>query len=208
MMYTIPPSLFDALAAGKPLPVRNGSGDITLSRGNTLKFTPEGTVHSFAISLIVKGSDHGRICTLQGNGRNAWIGVNKDHHIYYRSSAGDSIVCPIPLEDKARHTVTLSHRYAQRQTLFFVDADQQVASERMQLTSVSIGDKNGRRTKRHFSEVFFWRSALNADEVMALARGAMLKSSLEVYASLNDEEKLQPRNLAQSLTRLYYVKKK
>ncbi len=208
MMYTIPPSLFDALAAGKPLPVRNGSGDITLSRGNTLKFTPEGTVHSFSLSLVVRGSDHGRICTLQGNGRHAWIGVNKDHHIYYRSSAGDSIVCPIPLEDKARHTVTLSHRYAQRQTLFFVDADQQVASERMQLTSVMIGDRNGRRTKRHFSEVFFWRSALNADEVMALARGAMLKSSLEVYAALNDEEKLQPRNLAQSLTRLYFVKKK
>ena len=208
MMYTIPPSLFDALDAGKPLPVRDGSSDITLSRGNTLYLKPEGTIHPFSVSLIIRGSDHGRICTLQGNGRNAWIGINKDHHVYYRSSVGDSLVCSIPIEDKALHTITLSHRYAQKQTLIFVDGEQQVASERLQLSSISIGDKNSRRTKRHFSEVFFWRSALNADEVMAQARGAMLKSSLEVYSSLNDEEKLQPRNLAQSLNELKYIKKK
>lgn len=208
MMMTIPPSLFDALAHGKPVPQRDAAGELTLARGNTIVFNPEATVHPFALSLTLRGSDSGRIVSLVANGRRAWLGVNREHKVYYCSTMGDSLVCQIPLEDRARHTVTLSHRYAQRRTLFFVDTEGMETEERMRLESVTLGDARNRGTKRHYSELFFWRSALNADEAKALARGRMLRSSLEVYAPLYDERRDSLQNLAQSMNTLRYVRYK
>ena len=206
MMYAIPPSLFDALANGKPVPIRDSSKELTLSRGNTIALTPEPLVHSFAVSVVLRGSDRGRILTLSGNGRKAWIGVNRDHKVYYRSSMGDSLVCPIPLEDKARHTVTLSHRYAQKRTLFIMDMDKLEIDERLRLENIVVGDATNRGTKRHFSELFFWRSALNTDETMALAKGSMLRSSLEVYVPLDDERRDSLTNLAQTMNSVRFVR--
>lgn len=207
MMYTLPPSLFDALAAGKPLPQRDKSHELLLGRGNTLVLTPEGTVHPFAVSLTLRGSDRGRVLTLVSNGRRAWIGINRDHKAYYRSSMGDSIVCAIPLEDRAQHTITLSHRYATSRTLFFVDTECQETDERLRLSRLTVGDASSRNVHRRFGELFFWRSALNADEAMALARGRMLRSSLEVYTPLDDAQRDSLPNLAQTLNALRFVAK-
>lgn len=208
MMYAIPPSLFDALAAGKPLPVRDKTKELTLARGNTLTFTPEGILHPFTVSLTLRGSDRGRILTLTTSGRQAWIGVNRDHKVYYCSTQGDSIVCQISLEDKVSHTVTLSHRYAQRLTQLFVDTECVEAVERMRVEKFTVGDATSRGTKRHFAELFFWRSALNADEAMALAKGGMLKSSLELYVPLDDAHKTELANLAQSMNSVRYQPKR
>ena len=206
MMYAIPPSLFDALAKGKPVPTRQEAEGMTLSRGNTMVIKPENTVHSFAVSLMLRGSDRGRILSLVVDGKRAWIGINREHKIYYCSTMGDSLVCQIPLEDKARHLVTLSHRYAQQRTLFFVDTERQVAHERIRLEKIIVGDSKNRNVKRRLSEVFFWRSALNADEVTALAKGAMLRSSLEVYTPLKAATRRDSLpNLAQSLNQLKFI---
>ena len=208
MMLAIPPSLFDALAMGKTVPERDKSKELTLSRGNTLRFTPEGMVHPYAISLVIQGGDRGRLVTLTGtNGRSAWIGVNRDHKVYYCAASGDSIVCPIPLEDNVRHTITLSHRYAARHTLFYLDTEGLEVDERLQLASVCIGDATSKGTRRKLSELFFWRSALNHDEIVALAKGNMLRSSLEIYAATDNEEKDSLTNLAQSMNNtLRFVK--
>lgn len=205
MMLTIPPSLFDALAMGKPQPTRDGSKTYSLTRGNTINIVPEGTTHPFAVSVTVKGSDRGRVMTFVSGGRRAWVGINKDHHAYYCSTTGDSIVCQIPIEDNVRHTITVSHRYAQRHTLFFVDNEGSRTNERVQLDSVMVGDYSNRSVRRRFSELFFWRSALNSDEVSALSRGAMLKSSLEIYTPLDGEERNDLPNLAQSLNQARLV---
>ena len=205
MMLTIPPSLFDALAEGKPLPVRDATKTYSLTRGNTINFVPEGTTHPFAVSVTVKGSDRGRVMTFVSGGRRAWVGINKDHRAYYCSTTGDSLVCYIPIEENVRHTITVSHRYAQRHTLFFVDNEGSKTNERMQLDSVMVGDYSNRSVKRRFSELFFWRSALNSDEVSALSRGAMLKSSLEIYTPLDDGQRYDLPNLAQSLNRARLV---
>lgn len=205
MMHAIPPSLFDALAEGKPIPMRDGSGKLTLSRGNTIAFAPEGTVHPFAISIVVSGSDQGRIATLNAGARKAWIGVNRDHRAYYCSTTGDSLVCPIPLVDRVRHTITLSHSYARRQTQFFVDMEGTATNERLLLERVTLGDATRRNTQRSFSELFFWRSALNSDEVSALARGRMLRSSLEIYAPLDNDRRDSLVNLAQSMNTLRLI---
>jgi len=205
LIYPLPPSLFDALAGGKPLPQRDNSHKLTLSRGATLTLTPEGTVHPFAVSLVLRGSDRGRILTLTSEGRKAWIGVNRDHKVYYRSSMGDSLVCQIPLEESARHTITLSHRYASKHTLFFVDTECVETDEQLRLSRITVGDASNRNVRRQLSELFFWRSALNSDEVMALARGKMLRSSLEVYTPLDEAQRDSLPNLAQALNRLRYV---
>jgi len=205
MMYAIPPSLFDALAQGKPLPVRDSSHDLLLSRGQSLVFSPEPTVHSFALSVTLRGSDRGRVITLKTNGKEARIGINRDHKAYYRSPSGDSIVSQVPLDNKARHTITLTHRYAQRRTLFYVDTERQIVNERMLLRNVTIGDHKSRTTRRHFGELFFWRSALTQDEVMALMRGSILRSSLEIYCPLDEANRTHPTNLAQTLNKVRYA---
>lgn len=205
MMYAIPPSLFDALAQGKPLPVRDTQQEMLLSRGQSLSFTPEPTIHSFALSVTLRGSERGRVITLKTSGKEARIGINRDHKAYYRTPSGDSIVSQVPLDNKARHTITLTHRYAQRRTLFYVDTERQIVNERMLLRNVTIGDRQNRTTRRHFSEVFFWRSALTQDEVMALMRGSMLRSSLELYCPLDESKRSQPENLAQTTNRLRYA---
>ena len=205
MMFTLPPSLFDALASGKPLPQRDMSHELMLNRGNTLAFTPEGTIHPFAVSLTLRGSDRGRVLTLISNGRKAWIGINRDHKAYYRSSMGDSLVSSIPLEEHARHTITLSHRYASSHTLFFVDTECMETDERLRLSRITVGDAASRNVRRRLSELFFWRSALNADEANALARGRMLRSSLEIYTPLDEAKRDSLPNLAQTLNTLRFV---
>jgi hypothetical protein len=178
---------------------------LLLSRGQSLVFSPEPTVHSFALSVTLRGSDRGRVITLKTNGKEARIGINRDHKAYYRSPSGDSIVSQVPLDNKARHTITLTHRYAQRRTLFYVDTERQIVNERMLLRNVTIGDHKSRTTRRHFSELFFWRSALTQDEVMALMRGSILRSSLEIYCPLDEANRTHPTNLAQTLNKVRYA---
>ena len=72
-------------------------------------------------------------------------------------------------------------------------------SERLEPTSFALGGAG----QADFKDLLIYRSALNADEVAALDRGALLQASLEVYAPLTDSP-LTPgvavENRAQSLT--------
>lgn len=156
MSYTLVPSVFDAMEAGKPLPVRDASGSIDLTSG-TLGFTPEATVHPFAVAFWVKTAGSGSILHIDG--------VNRD---YDAASLG--------VNDGSWHLVAVTHYYAQGVTRVYVDGvEHSSATERMVATRFSIGGGL-------FRELFFWRSAMNAGEISALYGGAMLKSSLEIYA--------------------------
>ena len=206
LMYAISPSLFDALAEGKPQPVRDRTQETILSGTDVFEFTGEGTVHPFAVSFTVKGTDRGRLFTLHSDGREVRIGVNRDRRVYYVALSGDSLICPLRLTDDDWHTVTLSHYYAARRTLFYVDSLGQEHSERIIPERMTLGDEVGRSNRsHHFGELFFWRSALNPDEIRVLRDGAMLKSSLEIYMSLSDEQKASPTNLAQSLNQPRFI---
>ena len=206
LMYAVPPSLFDALAEGKPLPKRDRTQHTTLSGSDVFAFSGEGTVHPFAISLTIQGTTPGRLLTLHSGSRAAWVGINADRHLYYRTLTGDSIVHPTMLT-AAWHTITLSHYYAQRRTLLFVDTDLVERSERIAIGRTTVGDESGSASGagRTFGELFFWRSALNREEVEALTGGAMLKSSLELYMPLSDEQKHRPVNQAQSLNTAQFI---
>lgn len=156
MSYTLVPSVFDAMEAGKPLPVRDGSGSIDLSSGS-VSFKPEATIHPFTVAFYVNTTSDGTILHIGG--------VDRD---YTASDLG--------VNDGAWHLVAITHYYAKGITRVYVDGVELFsASERIVANSFSI-------TGGTFCELFFWRSGMNADEISALYGGAMLNSSLEIYA--------------------------
>lgn len=160
MSYTLVPSVFDAMEAGKPLPVRDGSGSIDLSSGS-VSFKPEATIHPFTVAFYVKTTSAGNILHIGGPSLSR----------YYSASA-------LGVNDGNWHLVVLTHYYAQGLTRVYVDGAHVgglYASERIEANSFSI-------TGGTFRELFFWRSGMNADEISALYGGAMLNSSLEIYA--------------------------
>lgn len=156
MSYTIVPSVFDAMEAGKALPVRSSEGSIGLSSGS-VNFTPEATVHPFTVAFYVNTTGSGNILHIGGADRDynaATLGVN----------------------DGQWHLVAITHYYAKGVTRVYVDGvERSSTAEQIVATDFTISGGT-------FRELFFWRSGMNADEISALASGAMLKSSLEIYA--------------------------
>lgn len=158
MSYTLVPSVFDALEAGKPLPVRDDSGSIDLSSG-TIGFTPEAIIHPFTVAFWVKTTGTGNILHIDG--------VDRD---YDAASLG--------VNDGNWHLVAVTHYYAKGVTRVYVDGVHVNAlyrAEQILATGFSIGGGT-------FRELSFWRSGMNANEMAALFDGALLKGSLEIYA--------------------------
>ena len=160
MSYTIVPSMFDAMAAGKPMPVRDASGSIDLSSGS-ISFTPEATIHPFTVAFYVKTTGSGNVL-----------------HIGGPSLSRDYNAASLGVNDGNWHLVAVTHYYAKGITRVYVDGvEQSYVSEKIVADSFSLSGAT-------FRELFFWRSGMNADEISALKGGAMLKSSLEIYAPL------------------------
>ena len=158
MSYTMVPSVFDAMEAGKALPVRNSSGEIDLS-SSSVSFAPESTIHPFTVAFYVRTTGSGDILRMQGSGLDK--GLN----------AGS-----LGVNDGAWHLVAFTHYYAQGVSRIYVDGSE-VSSASERITASSFTLSGGA-----FRELFFWRSAMNAEEIAAVAAGKMLKSSLEIYA--------------------------
>lgn len=203
--YAIVPSLFDAIKAGKAAPVRNLNTTMTLGNGDVITFSPEGTAHPYALNVRVKGGSEGRIAKVTTDKGDATITVNADGTVSYASATG-TLTSTATLTDGNWHSLTLSHYYAQKRTLLYVD-DTCVGelSEQTAPTAVTVGDETT-SVSRTLSELSFWRSALNADEVAYLNAGHLLQSSLEVYAPLSDDSDEAPANLAQSTNQLRRTK--
>ena len=129
----------------------------------------------------------------------------------YTSADGSTRIRSQVKADSAWHQIVVSHYTARGETLFFVDG--QLAghvAERFEPKSFIVGGAGGAddREAAHgrpadFKELLIYRSALNGDEVAALAKGTLLQASLEVYSPLADAAftRSQPlQNLAQATT--------
>ena len=197
-MYAMTPSFFDAIAAGKSLPERDQTSCTALTNGDIIQFEPEPTLHPYTISVRIKGSDIGQLLQLdiRSGRQTAYVGVNQEGYIYYKAPAAkDSIVNTKNINDDEWHTITLTHYYAQRRTLLYVDQTPvEAPASTMLLTGVIIGDET-LQAQRYISEIFFWRAAMSPEEIRALTQGKLLKSSLEIYVPANE----QLENKAQSL---------
>ncbi len=191
-MYSMVPSLFDALIEGKPLPVRDITHELTLEDKATLEFTPEETTHSFTISLRVKGATPGKILSFTNGIRKNTTGalvLNEDGTITYDSpQKTDFTTETAPIADEGYHYVTLTHYYAWGRTMLYVDKKLLGTTEESLVPGTfTIGD-DANNSSQTLSELYFWRAGMNDKEMISLAAGKMLKSSLELYTPMNLEE--------------------
>ena len=187
-MYAIPPSLFDALAEGKPLPVRKTSGSLTLSNGSTLSFTGENVVHSFTVTLRIRGNEDGQLLRFMSGTRWGRLRLKNGGYVEYVPPTGTSITSAASLvtDETKWYNITLTHYYAQQRTLLYVNQTLVgEISERLTPTRWTVGD-GAQALHRQYSELSFWRSAMCPEEVAAHNSGYIMRSSLELYAPLDD----------------------
>ncbi len=163
-MHAFVPSLFDALAAGKPMPVRQNGEGLHLTATETLGFSPEAAVGSYTLVVRVKTSAAGTFAKLRLNG------------------TATSVALPAAATDGNWHTLVISHYQAAGQTYTYLDGKQMDKQE----DSALLGEVVLGGIDMYINDLMFYRSALNADEVAALEEGKLLRSSLEIYCPLNN----------------------
>lgn len=201
-MHGFVPSLFDALIDGKPLPVRDSSKELTLDNGTLVRFTPEGTLHSFTVNVRMKAYEPGVI--LQYG--KCVLSINEDGTVKYsglqpRSAFSTSVA----IADGEWHDVALSHYYARSYTALYIDGKLAGSvGEKINLDNEFVlGDTSSSRT---IAEIAFWRAGMNDLEMNAWHDGDMLKSSLEIYSPMEVQSDGSIANSAQSTNSLVYDK--
>jgi lysophospholipase L1-like esterase len=202
MFYAIVPTLFDAMAAGKPVPRRVSSeGFVRVNNDSRLSFRPRDTIHSFAVGFQCRTAGEGVIASVKHEEGRIELDV-KDGKLLYRTVEGGLI----PVGDIGRGAwvqVVLSHRYAKGETLIFVDGNHaRTVLERVAPMEFVLGGSK----EADYRQWLVYRSSLNADEVKALYEGKFVQASLEIYSPLV-EKSLRPENLAQSLSTVEVVNK-
>ncbi len=202
-MYAMPPSLFDALAAGKTAPERDATQSMALSGGASLRFTAEGTLHPFALSLRFRGNEPGQLLSASSESRNFAVSIDDDGHIVGRVNGSEAFRSEQAVDASAWHTLTVSHYYARGRTFIYIDNVEIGNVRGRQLLSDFIVGDTSSAVRRDVSELMFWRAALSPEEVEAVVGGRMLRSSLELYVPLKGPEALD--NKAVSMNSLRYV---
>ena len=208
--YAFVPSLFDALAADKPLPVRNRETSVSL--GSTLDelpivILPEEIVHSFTVSLGFRGTEAGQLIGINTSDGTIAIRLTEEGALSYLSPSG-TLTSAVSAGDGEWHDLALTHYYADQTTRLYLDGVPvgTEINERLVPDSLAVVGVDGPATVQ-LRELFFYRSGMNPDEIAALHGGAMLKSSLEIYAPLDSEGGIGDGdplfNLAQSTNILY-----
>jgi lysophospholipase L1-like esterase len=232
LAMTFVPTLFEALEKGKPSPARPASpssvdGFARITQGQAaLTFTPDSTMHPFAMSMMVRAQGNSAVATIQGSILNvatdemkgagnsqfreitlasgqpftSTVGV-REGRWSYTASNGSNVGSFINADNEWHHIV-VSHYAARGETLFFVDGKLAgKVAERLEPKKFALGGPGS----SEFKDLYIYRSALNADEVAAIHDGTLLQASLEIFAPLNDAEfkaGAAVENRAQSLSEL------
>lgn len=215
MFYAIVPSLFEAMAAGKPVPVpAKLSGHITVTGERDappISFIPEDVMHSFTVAFKVRPSSGGCIAALDGGDCHPYVEIANDGRLQYVSVAGRSIIAQKPATDGEWHAVVMTHRYLLGETELFLDGksfgtvDERLVPRQFIIGGPGNSRDNLKAAAADYRELLIYRSPLNLEEVKALQEGDMLQASLEIYAPLNEgrlDVNTPLANLAQSLSRV------
>lgn len=188
MMYTIPPSLFDALESGKALTMERAadSHELQLTNGASLSFTPEETLNAFTVSVHVKVSGACSVLSFKNGSRGNQTGrleSDANGKLTYTTPSGTVVPSEIGNLDDGYHYVTLTHYFGAGCTILYIDKGIAfVTKESLSPKTFTIGNKENAAGSLAVSEVSFWRSAMNSMEIDAHCAGKLLKSSLEIYS--------------------------
>jgi lysophospholipase L1-like esterase len=197
--YAIVPSLFDALDAGKPLPVKVSGTSYKLGKNLTadrIEFSPENIVHSFTLSFDIQTTTGGTIIWFENESNNGFLKIDNEGKLVYESPKKKTIRSADFVATGAWNRITLTHYYARGITLLYInnvkagELYEKLAPKKFALGGAGAPDEFECR------ELFFWRSGMNAEEIEYVNNGKMMKSSLEIYAPLGGTEPLV--NLAQA----------
>lgn len=207
--YTIVTSLFDAIDSGKEQPSWVDGTSMNLGRAVTrdrIIFTPEATLHPFTLSFAIKTTAPGILASFETKDQvTGTIEINKSGVLEYTSPGGVTISGSIPVNDDQWHQVTLSHYFAWGRTFLYTDSKQEsMVEESLEATRFSLAGL-GAPASVEYSNLLFYRSGMNSQEIEALNQEKMLKSSLEIYAPLDHAGIFSQKeliNLAQSTNTL------
>jgi hypothetical protein len=213
MFYTIVPSLFDALAAGKESPSRPEKAvSVTFESPDhpaPLSFIPRDVIHSHAVAFEFRCASAGVLAAVDAGGAHAFITVDGKGGLAYLAASSGTIAAEARVTDNEWHHVALSHRYLQGETLLFLDGKlagrigERIVPRRFVLGGPGIDSDLKAPARAGYREWMIFRSSLNADEVRALQSGTMLQASLEIYSLLDPMSLAEDRpvaNRAQSLS--------
>lgn len=215
MFRAFVPVLFDALAAGKPIPTRpRGRGFVRIGGpdepASHIVCMPKDPLQAWSIAVSVRTETDGLVAWV-GNAKAAARVTLERGRFVYASSTGTMLELDRPGADGRWHHVVVSHRYAAGRTTVYVDA-KDVGSVDEQFAPVTFGigryasppakpPTGGKEAD--YRGWFIYRAALNLREVSALAAGKLVQASLELYAPLCDRAFADGKpveNRAQSLT--------
>jgi len=207
----IVPSLFDAMDAGKPQPQMVDGTSLRLkpdSADYRLEFTAEESLHPFTLSFDIQTSSTGPIAQFKTTSGQCALSIENNGSLNYTSAKSIGIQGSNILNDNQWHKVTLTHYYAMGKTFLYVDKVLQGSiAERLISTTFNLGAFGA--PAGNFRKLMFYRAGMNALEVAALVDQKMLKSSLEIFAPL-DEKGITGTdtlvNLAQSTNKVFKVK--
>jgi hypothetical protein len=215
MFYAFVPSIFDAMEAGKKTPYKIRSSRYLQIKdeisNQPLTYIPDDTIHSFAISLLVKNPTNGTLATIEGADNTCGITFN-NNKIEYKAANGTTLSGDTTQTNKGWIYIVISHQWASGKTVLFVNGQLAgTAKENLNFYKFILGgtgdvNKIPETAKEaNFKDLLIYRSALNIDEAKALYYDQLLQSSLEIYAPLDDsvyKSGSTVNNYAQSLSRL------
>lgn len=228
LLYTFVPTLFDAIEKGKPIPAIPSApaGFARVSEGIApMTYTTEDTMHSFAMSFVVRAQGDGTVAAISGSTLTAKseikevrqrefesislgadrpftaaVGIQNGKWVY-KPATGATVRSQVNADTQWHHIV-LSHYTARGETLFYVDGKRiGTVAERLQpnrfvLGGPGSGENPPAPKQADYKELLLFRAALNSDEVAALNAGKLLQASLEIYAPLNDAQFRQGGQIA------------
>jgi len=190
MFYTMVPSLFDAMDAGKPQPDLLSGTFLKVDKTASdyqLEFTPDAIVHPFTTSFDIRTNGTGVVAGYIGDdGDAAGLIIEENGALSYTSAVSEGIVGTTVVNDTNWHKVTLTHYYAWGKTLLYVDGVLQgEVDEQLETETFFLSEKDAPTAE--YREWYFYRAGMAADEVSAMVNGDLLKSSLELYAPLDGQ---------------------
>lgn len=211
--HSIVPSLFDALAAGKPQPTKQ-NGNSWLRTGSSItsdKFSiiPENILHSFTNVIDIRTNSTGVISSFTSNSTQGLLRIEPNGTLSYISPGGTTINGTTIVNDGQWHKISLTHYYALGKTNLYVDNTYHGSiNEKLIPTSFTINPDEV-PSAIDYRDWMLYRSGMNNTEIEALNTGKMLKSSLEIYAPLDEQDNISTDtlvNLAQSTNKVQRVK--
>lgn len=212
--YAFVPSLFDALRAGKPVPVKASGNSMTFNNESgveQLVYTPDNTVHSFTVSFDIKTTSNGTIASFKQGETFGLLKIDAATGaiVYQSPKTGEAqIKGTAVVNDGQWHKITLTHFYARGETNLYSDNTfAGKLTEKLIPNVFNLNETNG-PASISYRDYYIYRAGMNADELTGMNAGKMLKSSLELYAPLNGVASTsadQLINLAQSTTTLTKV---